>query len=297
MRPAPLDELLAVKQHGVRERIRPSHPRRNDDSHAEATAHCCEGTTAGPAMVDLFRPGGCPVTVCIAALFGNREGAVLVSDRMVTANFPIGYEFEHQDISKIVPMDDNRTPLYALAAGDVLVGTEILDLARAKIREQQRDVTALEASEIVRGAYQFVRLQHIVQRELEPRGLDLENYYGRHQMLSPQVLQMVDQAMSQANAGVEFIIVGPGAGGFTLHTVVNPGVTNHHTPIGYSAIGSGAPHALYYLIEASYEGSKDRDTVNTLVNNAKTRSEVAPGVGAQTQSLVICGKELENETT
>ena len=236
------------------------------------------------------------MTVCIAALFGHRKGAVLVSDRMVTANIPIGYEFEHQDISKIVPLDDDRTPLYALAAGDVLVGTEILDLARARIREQQRDVTALEAAEIIRGAYQFIRHQAIVQRELEPRGLDIESYYSRHQMLSPQVLQMVDQAMSQANAGVEFIVVGPGTGGFTLHTVVNPGVTSHHTPIGYCAIGSGAPHAMYYLIEALYEGSKDRDAVEKLVHNAKARSEVAPGVGAQTQSRVICGKESEDAT-
>ena len=222
------------------------------------------------------------MTVCIAALYENRKGVVLATDQMVTANFPIGYEFEHQEITKIVPMDGDCS-IYALAAGDVLLGTEILDFAKMQIQQQQRTVTATETAEIVRSVYQQVRLRNIAQRELEPRGLDLDSYYNRHQGLAPQVLQMVDQAMSQTNVGVEFIIAGPGENGYTIHTVVNPGVTADHTPIGYWAIGSGAPHAMYFLIEASYNRSLSKEEVERLVCKAKTRSEVAPGVGAATQ--------------
>ena len=227
------------------------------------------------------------MTVCIAALFGNRKGAVLISDRMVTANIPMGYEFEHQEVTKILPMDGDRASVFALSAGDVLLATEILDLTKARIREQQRTVTAAETAEFLRGAYQFVRLTKIAQSELEPRGLDFENYYNRQQHLSPQVLQIIDQAMSQLDAGVEFIVAGPSVDGYTLHTVVNPGLTNDHTPIGYCAIGSGAPHAMYSLIEASYKRSMDEDAVAKLVKRAKTRSEVAPGVGSQTEIEVI----------
>lgn len=61
------------------------------------------------------------MTVCIAALFGNRQGAMLASDQMVTARIPIGYEFEHQEITKIVPITDPAS-IYVLAAGDVLLG-------------------------------------------------------------------------------------------------------------------------------------------------------------------------------
>lgn len=236
------------------------------------------------------------MTVCIAALFGNRKGAVLISDRMVTANIPIGYEFEHQEIAKIVPVDGDRASIYALSAGDVLLATEILDLARARIQEQQRAVTAAEAAECVRGAYQFVRLTKIAQSQLEPRGLDFENYYNRQQHLSPQVLQIIDQAMSQLDAGVEFIVAGPGLDGYTLHTVVNPGLTNDHTPLGYCSIGSGAPHAMYSLIEASYKRSIGEDEVVDLVTRAKSRSEVAPGVGSQTQIEVIQGRSLDDAT-
>ena len=132
---------------------------------------------------------------------------MLASDQMVTARIPIGYEFEHQEITKIVPMTDPAS-IYVLTAGDVLLGTEILNNAKLRIQQQTHAVTASEATEIVRVVYQQARLMNIIQRELEPRGLSLESYYSSHQGLAPQVLQLVDQAMSQTDAGVEFIIAG-----------------------------------------------------------------------------------------
>ena len=223
------------------------------------------------------------MTVCIAALYDNGRGVVLASDQMVTANIPIGYEFEHQEIPKIVSLTDS-VPIYALAAGDVLLGTEILNTARVQLQQQQHAVTVSEAVEAVRAVYQRVRLLNIVQRELEPRGLSLDSYYAGHQSLAPQVLQIVDQALSQVDVGVEFIVAGPGESGtYSIHTVGNPGVTNDHTPIGYCAIGSGAPHAMYFLIEAPYKHSLGSGEVAELVRKAKTRSEVAPGVGSGTQ--------------
>ena len=223
------------------------------------------------------------MTVCIAALYDDGKGAVLASDQMVTARIPIGYEFEHQEITKIVAIDGDQHSIYALAAGDVLLGTEILNIAKYEIQQLQRVVTATEATEIVRIAYQKVRLVKIVQRELEPRGLTLDTYYDRQQGLSPQVVQIVDQALLQTDVGVEFIISGSGEAGCTIHTVSNPGTTSDHTPIGYCAIGSGAPHAMYSLIEASYKLSLNKEEVEDLVRKAKARSEVAPGVGSETQ--------------
>ncbi len=231
------------------------------------------------------------MTVCIAALYGDGQGAVLASDKMVTAHIPMGYEFEHQSITKIVPMDGDPGSTFALAAGDVLLGTEILNIARVRIQqqlEQQSTITALEIAELVRSTYQQVRLTNIAQRELEPRGLDLETYYRNNQALTQQIVQIVDQALTQGDIGVEIIVTGPGnTSRYTIHTIGNPGILREHTPIGYSAIGSGAPHAMYSLIEASYESSLNKDKVHNIVSEAKKRSEVAPGVGSGTQMLVI----------
>lgn len=77
------------------------------------------------------------MTVCIAALYGDGAGVVLVTDRMVTAHIPIGYEFEHQENTKIVELAGANST-HALLAGDVLVGNEILKVAQVQMTSRWR---------------------------------------------------------------------------------------------------------------------------------------------------------------
>ena len=233
------------------------------------------------------------MTVCIAALYDDGKGAVLVSDQMVTAHIPIGYEYEQEGTPKIVPLDDAETT-HALVSGDVLRGNEVIELARRNMAQQGAS-SASEVAEFVRAAYQQVRLTAVIHTELEPRGLNLGDFYARHQQLAPQIVQMVDQAMSQTNVQVDILIAGPNDGRHTIHTIVNPGVVIDNTAIGHGAIGSGAPHALAFLIENSYNPSLGRQDVLDMIRKAKARSEIAPGVGTRTAELVIPIEKEEEE--
>lgn len=230
------------------------------------------------------------MTICIAALYGDGSGVVLASDRMVTAHFPIGYEFEHSENTKIVELGCDGM-VRALIAGDVLRGNEILDAARAKLASKEGGFTASEAAEAIRVSYQEIRLANIICRELEPRGLDLNSYYGRHQKLSPQVVQLIDQALYTVDIRVEILIAGQNGDVYTVHTVLNPGTIQNNSSIGHAAIGSGAPHALYSLIENFYTRSMNREKVVELVEQAKKRSQVAPGVGSETTLVVVPDSE------
>lgn len=232
------------------------------------------------------------MTVCIAALYENGEGAVLISDQMVTAHIPIGYEFEQKETSKIIAMDDSES-VYALVSGDVLLGNQIIGAAKTQLQQQNGNSSAEHTAQVVRAAYQQARLTEIINRELEPRGLDLNGFYGRHQQLAQQVVQMIDQAMTQTNIGVEFIIAGFSGSTHTIHTILNPGVISNNNPIGHGAIGSGSPHALYSLIEDNYNPSLSKEDVIDMVERAKTRSEVAPGVGSATAQVVMPREQVE----
>lgn len=225
------------------------------------------------------------MTICVAALYENGHGAVLVSDRMVTAHFPIGYEFEHDETTKMIKMGE-ALDVYSLLAGDVLLGTEIINAAREHI-ELQEISSATMIAEMVRVAYQQKRLARVVKSELEPRGLSLQEYYNSQQRLLPQIVQVMDQALRQTDIGVEIIVAGPSGSQCSIHTIMNPGVDSDNSSIGYSAIGSGAPHAIYSLIEALYKPSLSKERVKEIVESAKKRSEVAPGVGSRTQFRII----------
>ena len=226
------------------------------------------------------------MTVCIAALYDHGQGVVMASDRMVTAHIPIGYEFEHEENTKITRLLDTSS-IHILLAGDVLRGYEILGMARAQLARKEGQVIVSEAAEVVRESYQDIRRTSIVHTELEPRGLDLNRYYSMQQQLLPQIVQMIDNALSSNDLGVQMLIAGANDEVHSIYTILNPGTIHNHGGIGHGAIGSGAPHALSSLIEDSYSLSMTKEEVIELVKKAKSRSEVAPGVGRQTTIVTI----------
>lgn len=237
------------------------------------------------------------MTVCIAALYDHGEGVVLASDRMVTAHIPIGYEFEHEANTKIIQLLE-ASSIHVLLAGDVLRGHAILRMARTQLSQREGHVTVSEAVEVVRDSYQKTRLTNIVHEEIEPRGLDLQTYYSMQQQLSPHVVQIIDQALSSNDLGVQMLITGArhNESSHSIYTVLNPGTVHENDGIGYGAIGSGAPHALSSLIEGAYTSSMTKEQVIRLVEKAKSRSEVAPGVGTQT-TIVTIPREDRNDAS
>jgi len=223
------------------------------------------------------------VTVCIAVLHSKGEGFVLASDQMTTAHFPIGYEFETDEVEKIVKIDDS-CPVYALISGDVLFANTVIEQARRQIAvEGMKDVTSI--AEKVREAYQKVRLTRVIRNELEPRGMTINDYHDKQQKLLAPLVQVIDNAFKVFNPRVEFIIAGKDENTAHIFTVVNPGDITCHDTIGYAAIGSGAPHAIYSLIEGDYKKSLDKEQVEIIIKAAKKRSEVAPGVGRATRVI------------
>ena len=225
------------------------------------------------------------MTICIAALYENGKGCVLASDQMTTAHFPIGYEFENEEVKKIIKVRDTIAA-YLLTAGDVLFAHEVLEAVRRDV--DARGITATPViAELFRQHYQNVRKQHIIRNELEPRGLTLDSYYQSQQRLSPPIVQFIDNALRTGNPRTELIVAGFCESRFSIFSIVNPGDLFCQDAIGFTAIGSGAPHAVYSLIESGYKKSMDEHTVHELVEKAKVRSEVAPGVGKGTEILNI----------
>lgn len=214
------------------------------------------------------------------------QGVVMASDRMVTAHIPVGYEYEHEEKTKIIKLLDDSS-IRVLLAGDVLRGHEVLELARSRLLQKEGAIAVSEAAETVRESYQQVRRTMVVHTELEPRGLNLNDYYNMQQGLQPHIVQMIDNAFLNADLGVQLLIAGANGTSHSIYSILSPGTIHDHAAIGHGAIGSGAPHALSSLIEDSYSVSMSKAQVVELVQKAKSRSEVAPGVGTLTTLVAV----------
>lgn len=225
------------------------------------------------------------MTVCIAALYNNGKGCVMVSDQMVTAHFGLGYEFENDEVTKIAQID-SAIPCYALIAGNVVFANEVFNKAESGIRD--KGIASIDGiANSIRDAYQNVRRIHVVRNEIEPRGLTLDTYYQHQQKITPSIVKVIDDALYNWNPKVSYIIAGKEEGSCHIYNVINPGDYSCVDCVGFTAIGTGAPHAIFSLIESGYKKSMGKEEVKEIVLNAKKRSEVAPGVGKQTKEVII----------
>ncbi|HUW24780.1 MAG TPA: hypothetical protein VMW04_04105 [Patescibacteria group bacterium] len=231
------------------------------------------------------------MTICIAAMAENGKKIVVAVDRMITANFPISYEFETDDVPKIYRLGGNAV---AMSAGNALNAHEVIEKANNQIKNQQ--ISKIEQIlEVLRRSYQDYRRRLVIERTLEPRGLTLDNYYTMQQKLVPAVVQEIESQLTNFSLQVELIVSGcRDEEECHLYTITHPGINLLHDAIGYVSIGSGAPHAMYYLIASDYKKSLPVEEVKKIVLAAKKKSEVAPGVGKQTELLTIPLTEEEH---
>lgn len=220
------------------------------------------------------------MTICIAALSDGGKGLVVASDRMATS--PVGgmsYEWQTEDINKIVPLPMNG---FVMMAGNDSLGLGIIQ-ASLKVLKEKKIERIEDAVEVFRLEYQKSRLNNFVQVMLEPRGFTLANYYEYHTRLAKELRDMIDDQMGKWSGLVDLIVVGQNPGdSFHLYSIGTPGVVTSHDATGYICIGSGGPHAMYHIIGSGYKKALDSGSVRKTVEEAKKKSEVAPGVGSMT---------------
>jgi 20S proteasome alpha/beta subunit len=227
------------------------------------------------------------MTICIGALCANGDGTpnsvvVAASDRMVTlAGF---VEFEH-DVPKGMQISER---IIGLMAGDALRGSQLQRNVRKTVPAGGISVAQV-ANEVAR-VYVAERQEEVENSIFRPRGLTSQEFYqgGVMQRLLQPVAGHLDQSVASFDYGVELLLVGVDDEGGHIMRVSNPGGSvSDYEQIGYHAIGSGTLHALQAMIGFRHTGQ--RGLAGTLFNVyvAKKRAEVAPGVGNETDMMIV----------
>jgi 20S proteasome alpha/beta subunit len=229
------------------------------------------------------------MTICLGALCAGPDGreasaVVVASDRMVTLGTSGGItEFEHE-VPKVTQIGDR---IVALAAGDALRGGQLINELRRNVQpgaQLIQDVVATAA-----GQYTLLRRQQVESEILLPRGITLEQFYqGLQQNMVPQLAINIDNLIATFDYNLEILIAGADDSGAHLFVITNPGGSySDFQPIGYAAIGSGALHALQSLIGMRQAPMHSLHETVFNVYASKRRAEAAPGVGRETDVIII----------
>ena len=231
------------------------------------------------------------MTVCIGALCANEDGekakvAVVASDRMVTLAGLT--EFEHE-VPKIQQINDH---LVALIAGDALRGSRVVRSAAINVPGGM--IATSDVAGLIAREYAQHRQEQLNSDVFQPRAMTIDQFYngGVQQRLIPQVAGQIDMVVAGFDFEVQLLVAGLDDNGAHLYSIANPGGSfNDHMPIGYHAIGSGWLHALQSMISFGHTSARGLlETIYT-VYASKRRAEVAPGVGRDTDMMVVSAKE------
>ena len=223
------------------------------------------------------------MTVCLAATCIDESGVsrvLVAADRMVT--YPNFIEFEHA-VPKIGTASSSAV---AMVAGNTSVGT--------RLAHDVTDALAGTTPQLVQIAkqlashYEAVRQEHAEHLYLVPRGLNLQSFNANHASLNGQIVMMLDQALGNYNLGVELLLAGVDITGAHIYTVHNPGHPDlQHDVLGHAQIGSGAVHTLQSMVGFGHHAKAAFKETVFQVYASKRRSEIAPGVGLDTDMAVI----------
>ncbi len=251
-------------------------------SRSEGCAERFQSSTGTPMSTACQPEEVGPITICLAAIgqSGGHHFAVVAADRMVTLG---GFmEFEHGARKMAHPSPQ----AVVMVAGDTLVGTRLAREVSAALNGSTPRTS--DIAQHLGARYQDVRRQSMENQVLHPRGLSLDQFYGNQASLSPQIAIMIDQTLSQFNLGVELLLAGVDQDGAHIFSIHNPGGAElQHDVIGYAAIGSGAIHAVQSMVGFRHDSTAALRETIFRAYASKRRSEVAPGVGLDTDMAVI----------
>lgn len=237
------------------------------------------------------------MTICIGCLCDERKNAIAIMDRMVTSGYP-PQEFEHE-ISK---MNKLSNTCVALAAGTVPQIEHIINNVKSET-EKLSSPKISEIAEITKDQYIKYKRKIASEDYLEPYDLDLNIFYRSGLNIPPALYTLIHGAIESIDIIADFLIIGCDDGGSHLYSISErkiggikvslPGLLHPHNTLGFAAVGSGELQANTQFIQKRYTYQKNLEEAIETIYGAKKMAEVAPGVGKETDIVIITKEGIE----
>jgi hypothetical protein len=215
---------------------------------------------------------------------------IAASDRMITAG-DIEFEQEQRKIHGLT------SSVSVMIAGDLSIQTDILlevaDKVEARVAaEPQNWWKVKDVADLFYERLSALKQRRAKEAILDPLGLDFDKLTSP--AVAPELAeQLAKEVLNFQIPRIEALVIGIDTRAH-IYEVNNDGVTCQDWT-GFSSIGAGAWHANSQLMVAGHVKSRTMAETLMLVYTAKRRAEVAPGVGEQTDMIVI-GPQLGSTT-
>lgn len=206
--------------------------------------------------------------------------ALVITDRMITAG-DVQYEPPQTKHAHITPR------VVLVIAGDYSSHSQAIKKAAAHFRALP-NATPEEVATFYGRSIQALKLKEAEDLFLAPLGLNADSFLAQQKDMAPSFVSLVaDQMQGYRGEELEALIVGSVNGGIAIYGVDTKGMIACYDDVGFAAIGSGAWHAKSRLMQTGYVNTIPFSAALTFAYAAKKAAEVAPGVGLNTDILLV----------
>lgn len=219
------------------------------------------------------------MTQLIAAICESGKAVVTASDRMVSSSdMTLTFEQEQRKAERITDK------AVMLIAGTMHEPDLIRDVQeKAKGKERIRDI-----AEVAKELYQDLRDKHILDELVRPRtGLkSFEEYHKMQKTLHDSLMIDLNEEISEYHLKLSLLLVGMDEQAHIIR-IDRPGTWRSSDMVGFCTIGMGDRHAGNVFAWYRYSTKLSLQEAAYIAFEAKKRAEMAGGVGAITDMLVI----------
>jgi len=242
------------------------------------------------------------LTVCIASICHAGTMIVGASDRMITSGEDTEFEVptlsETRQLAPVLKTVRLDNYIIAMTSGDSGFQADAMQnvLARCNELKQQHPNSRLRVRDAARLYVDFcneAKRQASTDIILSRLGLDLEGFYSRQANMSPEFIRLVTEQLFQIVVGDPVIFAGIDDIGTQIYQANGDGISSCNM-IGWVAIGIGGRHAESQFMLAEHTRLDSFGDTALLTYIAKKRSQVAPGVGKQTDMFWINDRGYQN---
>ena len=227
------------------------------------------------------------MTVCIAAMAVDAGMPVIMgaSDRMLTAG---DIEFEPTQ-SKMRAV---TTSIVMMIAGDAavqgLLYQRMIQRVRARLEADSSTWFGVEEAALMFSDELLALRNTIAGRNiLAPFGLTLDSFVRSQDHIPAAILRALVERIQGNHFDTETIFAGLDGSGGHIFVVDGEGKVSCRDAIGFAAIGLGKWHAESQFMFDRHSPFKPGVDTLMLIYSAKRRAEVAPGVGTDTDPVII----------
>ena len=231
------------------------------------------------------------MTVCIAAIH-NDNGIVAASDKMLSG---LDAAFEPTISKKVFQV---ASSIITMCAGDTALQAEIMQSVSVQIGSLEKDkkITVKGITDVYEDVYNQIRIRRIRNDVFAPFGLDENTFVSKQKEMSEIFVRtLAEKVMNFQMPGVETIVAGidKSAGDtisphiYCIRKSPYQSSVDCCDAVGYATIGIGSRHVESQFMLARFHRHFSLPKALFLTFLAKKRSEIALGVGKETDMFLV----------